>query len=1318
MAGIPPLATVLSVQKLYAVLDSSEMNIDALQAVALRLALPILQDSTARLRRDDCSAGSTVMAPPSGAAAEVPLSSASHNKYGAPPLRDASAPSLHSATDDTDETAASTIMRVLALATALIRLSDEHKAESRPPEAHRYAELAVHIIEALQLDAVWPPQPLTRRRLFPTASHADDSDTNGDTMLMYTVRLAASVLLHECEIPGALLASLGVTSHEVEEARLLIATAENARRLAPTLEPGTQGGCTVHKHSGRHAAAVRVRARGQPRRAPTLLHCGDTSMHAVFRHCGIPCRISLPFPDTGPSVPSSISHCHRVLGSSLLLRAYATIGGLWLAWGSADDAMRVVRAANQVESNWRANVMMRPVATAARASSTTAKHAPTSTTDAGGRQQQHADHWLAPVWDTFGGMDDITDAIHALRRQCLLTPSGDAGAIDPSESLERELMMAAAEDSAVLDSKKAEDKEKQAAVIDEVLSARRRRKMELKEVQRGQGKKACDEDKSGGHPTPTENALELEANCCPETVSVAHNVVNRTRETESSRRLAHETYDDKDNNLSQQHKKRSDSATSTPELNPSQFVDPTSPLQENGTRLPPGRPSSSTHGQCAAFTGLMPRPRWYGRTAAASIIARQWSPGEASSVNPPPLREKSRGAVAIASTTSAGSARVPTVTDVVHGAWEDRNDMDMSLGVLYTAAAQLRQSQSEGAGTASFSHRALRCRLRALLPAALRCQIRHDEAKKVERDRHGDDVTTDAASTAITPAGIAVGDYDDDDAITDLGEWVSLALSLAGYYVQQRDLSHAKHCLAVTATILSAVPLASTFRTRRRPPPGPEGPGIPTESSSSSGAAEEAGTIEESAVAGEPTDNNELLYFLTTEYHTVALKLAVATYEQMEATRQIAAGNTSKSTTAAAQTTRKTATKTEEPKTIVKAFWNVLCVPEEQVNEGMAARLGYNGESSSSESSSSQGSSPASSAGSTPGLGGSTGMIDWATEPTRIPLLEPEYARALWHTVEQRRINEAQQKRVEGRNAGIEEKEGGVVGEDGAPKKKRHARAVAQGGSRGALLQSNDTVEFSTAMSNILPHGLQYPPQYFTYEEGIRGILGEHVTPALAAADLCARTVTLDTNCELWLKIGRCRAEVFGIVFRATDDLAMGKRRMDTLRQLLEAPLHKQVFRNVLRQGELDYGNTAMRIAGILRDKLGPAGCQVHCERYYEDAATHFRAFGDGFRKEIEQAQRELGNKQLAVLEGNDLPSYIVGEMCLAEALLKQKKYEGVRQCYQGLKDFLATQPQDGAWKSNPVVVEQLQVADEMLELLRERAKLAATTSLAGKGKT
>lgn len=139
---------------------------------------------------------------------------------------------------------------------------------------------------------------------------------------------------------------------------------------------------------------------------------------------------------------------------------------------------------------------------------------------------------------------------------------------------------------------------------------------------------------------------------------------------------------------------------------------------------------------------------------------------------------------------------VPTLSDVARGAWDSSIDVELALSNLYTCAAQIRRGQDEEEAAAMYSHKALRYRFSPIMAAALREQMNNPNP-----------TTTNGVGGALP-------------ATAELAQWIEFTLVLVGYYIQQRDLSHAKHCLEVTEAVMRAVPGSR----RLSAPTGPDAP--------------------------------------------------------------------------------------------------------------------------------------------------------------------------------------------------------------------------------------------------------------------------------------------------------------------------------------------------------------------------------------------------------------------------------------------------------------------------------------------------------------
>lgn len=346
----------------------------------------------------------------------------------------------------------------------------------------------------------------------------------------------------------------------------------------------------------------------------------------------------------------------------------------------------------------------------------------------------------------------------------------------------------------------------------------------------------------------------------------------------------------------------------------------------------------------------------------------------------------------------------------------------------------------------------------------------------------------------------------------------------------------------------------------------------------------------------------------------------------------------------------------DKGKTLVRAFCNILALPEDQTNVDFDASIttttdGANGP-----------------------LPDPSANISWGTSEARVPLVAAEYCGMLIR----------------------------ICSSD------------------------NNTDDVNDDSSSVLK--VEQPQTYFVYDDGVQGILQAHSPQAAAACSETLQTVNIDSNCEWFIKLLRAQADLQGTEYRATGEAGIAIQRLATLKQLTDAGLSPDVFRNVLRQAELDMGTTAMKLAehpSVVKKAAttttvkgsptttaaapppttgGEIGTQ---QQYYAQAVAAFTAFGAGFRREMAIARREMGNKHAAVLECTDLPSYVVGEMRRAEAILKTKDYTLAATVLRELKTLVSTQP-DANVQGSPGMVQQLMMADEMLGLLESRQATAA----------
>eukprot|EP00744_Colponema_vietnamica_P002732 GILI01004251.1.p1 GENE.GILI01004251.1~~GILI01004251.1.p1 ORF type:complete len:749 (+),score=160.84 GILI01004251.1:141-2249(+) len=142
--------------------------------------------------------------------------------------------------------------------------------------------------------------------------------------------------------------------------------------------------------------------------------------------------------------------------------------------------------------------------------------------------------------------------------------------------------------------------------------------------------------------------------------------------------------------------------------------------------------------------------------------------------------------------------------------------------------------------------------------------------------------------------------------------------------------------------------------------------------------------------------------------------------------------------------------------------------------------------------------------------------------------------------------------------------------------------------------------------------------------------------------------------------------------------------RISVLQSILDTNLNPKSYRNVVRQADYDCGNSSLQIAvntnSILETaRLGGAvvvvggggnsgsygqqhkqvsassvpSLEARKAEYLDQALSYFKSFLNGFYQEMSAAQR-AGKKISAALEESDYPTIIVGEMRVAEVLMKK----------------------------------------------------------------
>jgi hypothetical protein len=202
--------------------------------------------------------------------------------------------------------------------------------------------------------------------------------------------------------------------------------------------------------------------------------------------------------------------------------------------------------------------------------------------------------------------------------------------------------------------------------------------------------------------------------------------------------------------------------------------------------------------------------------------------------------------------------------------------------------------------------------------------------------------------------------------------------------------------------------------------------------------------------------------------------------------------------------------------------------------------------------------------------------------------------------------------------------------------------------------------------------------------EIVHGLLGR----LRSAASLCHEDITLDTDCERYLKLLRQESDGLSCAYATSSppEVSLLGERAVVLKQILSCQLNPLAFRNVIRQAEYELGCTLRDIA--LHAPGAPA---------VEEAALYFQRFVAGFEAEITAASK-VGKHVDDVFEVSDFPSFAVGCMQLGMLHLKMKKRSEAAALFQRLEAFLRGNPV--AVRSYPILAEHMAQCHEMLELL------------------
>jgi hypothetical protein len=208
--------------------------------------------------------------------------------------------------------------------------------------------------------------------------------------------------------------------------------------------------------------------------------------------------------------------------------------------------------------------------------------------------------------------------------------------------------------------------------------------------------------------------------------------------------------------------------------------------------------------------------------------------------------------------------------------------------------------------------------------------------------------------------------------------------------------------------------------------------------------------------------------------------------------------------------------------------------------------------------------------------------------------------------------------------------------------------------------------------------------------------------------ELC-KSLNVNDDCERFVLSRRYISEFYAVVFAITRNVLIGEKRLQVLHELRNSALHENVFRNVLRQAEFDYGTQSLSMAELM-----PPASESRL-RYVTQALSGLEKFCFSFERELAKAQEA---SVPIPLEGSDFVAYALGLMRRIEALLKlggEAKMAEAGSCANKVVEFATTFAKDGG----PRLAEMKGIAQELISVLKgdktgaNAARTAAETARA-----